>query len=194
MKGSLREYLDNIRKKDPAARSDLEILLLYPTVAATVNHRIAHFLHRRRFFFAARLVSQWSRLVTGIEIHPGAVIGRNFFVDHGMGVVIGETARIGNNVTLYQGVTLGGTGKDTETRHPILEDDVIVGAGAKVLGNIRIAAKSRIGAGAIVVKDTTESSTSVGLPARLIEKPADGVAVVRGPSGEEKKINNTMCI
>lgn len=190
----IREYLDNIKRKDPAAKSDLEIVLLYPTVWATISHRLSHALHQRKLFFLARLISQLARFFTGIEIHPGAQIGRNFFIDHGMGVVIGETTRIGNNVTLYQGVTLGGTGKNEITRHPILEDGVIVGAGAKVLGNIRIAAGTKIGAGAIVIKDTEADSTAVGQPARIIRKKPSNVVSIHGRKEGERTIFNEMSI
>ncbi len=190
----LKDYLDNIRAKDPAARGYLEIILLYPTVWATASHRIAHFLFRHRLYFLARLISQVTRFFTGIEIHPGATIGKRFFIDHGMGVVIGETTIVGDDVTLYQGVTLGGTGKAREARHPILENGVIVGAGAKVLGNIRIASGSKIGAGAIVIKDTTEGSTSVGTPARMIEKRPAAVAVIQETHGEVRNIYNDMVI
>ncbi|QRN85968.1 serine O-acetyltransferase [Clostridia bacterium] len=191
---NLKNYLDNIKKKDPAAKSYLEIVLLYPTVLSTLNHRIAHFLFSKKLYFLARLISQVSRWLTGIEIHPGATIGKNFFIDHGMGVVIGETTRIGDNVTLYQGVTLGGTGKNEVTRHPILEDGVIVGAGAKVLGNIRIASGSKIGAGAIVIKDTSTNSTAVGEPARIIDKkPANVVSIYKNKE-TETKIYNQMSI
>ncbi len=189
----IRAYLDNIRAKDPAARHALEIILLYPSVWATVSHRIAHALYGLRLLFLARLISQLTRFLTGIEIHPGATIGKNFFIDHGMGVVIGETTIIGDNVTLYQGVTLGGTGKAKTARHPILEDNVVVGAGAKVLGNIRIASGSKIGAGAIVVKDTTENSTSVGHPARMIERRPASIVQVDGQQGI-RSIYNDMVI
>ncbi len=190
----LKAYLDNIKKKDPAARSYLEIILLYPTVTATINHRLAHFLFQHHLYFLARLISQLSRWWTGIEIHPGAVIGKQFFIDHGMGVVIGETTRIGDRVTLYQGVTLGGTGKDEVTRHPILENDVVVGAGAKVLGNIRIASGSKIGAGAIVVKDTSQNSTAVGHPARIITKKPANVVSIYENKDSERTIYNEMSI
>ncbi len=189
-----KSYLDNIKKKDPAARGYLEIIILYPTVLSTFNHRIAHFLFVKKLYFLARLISQVNRAITGIEIHPGATIGKNFFIDHGMGVVIGETTRIGDNVTLYQGVTLGGTGKDEVTRHPILENDVIVGAGAKVLGNIRIASGSKIGSGAIVIKDTSIDSTSVGQAARIIDKKPANVVSIHEKTGTEKTIYNQMSI
>lgn len=189
-----KAYIDNIKKKDPAAKSTWEILFLYPTVRATKNYRIAHYLHERRFYFLARLISQWTRFRTGIEIHPGASIGRNFFIDHGMGVVIGETTRIGDNVTLYQGVTLGGTGKDETMRHPILEDGVIVGAGAKVLGNIRVASGSKIGAGAIVIRDTSQDSTAVGQAARIIEKKPANVVSISARKNKRQTIYNQMSI
>lgn len=190
----VKDYINNIKRKDPAARSTMEIIFLYPTVRATYNYRIAHFLHKRHVYFLARLISQWTRFRTGIEIHPGATIGRNFFIDHGMGVVIGETTRIGDNVTIYQGVTLGGTGKDEATRHPVIEDDVVIGAGAKVLGNIRIASGSKIGAGAIVIRDTSTDSTSVGQPARIIEKKPANVVSILENKDEEKFIYNRMSI
>jgi len=190
----IRAYLDNIKRKDPAARSDVEIVLLYPTVWATISHRVSHALYHKKLYFLARLISQVTRFFTGIEIHPGARIGRNFFIDHGMGVVIGETTRIGDNVTLYQGVTLGGTGKNEITRHPILEDGVIVGAGSKVLGNIRIAAGTKIGAGAIVVKDTEADSTAVGQPARILRKKPIHVVSVQGRKYGERTIFNEMSI
>ncbi|MGX8796949.1 serine O-acetyltransferase EpsC [Fusibacter sp. JL298sf-3] len=163
----MRSYLKHIRNSDPAAKSYLEVLL-YPTVYAMASHRIAHVLYRHNFYFLSRLLSQMTRFFTGIEIHPGAQIGKRFFIDHGMGVVIGETTVIGDDVTLYQGVTLGGTGKDTGKRHPTLGNRVVVGAGAKVLGPIHIAAGSKIGAASVVLSDTKTESTAVGIPAKII--------------------------
>lgn len=159
-----REEIRATRERDPAARSDLEVLLLYCGLHAIIAHRIAHFFWRRRLVFLARLLSQMSRFFTGIEIHPGAIVGKGLFIDHGMGVVIGETTIIGNNVTLFQGVTLGGTGKETGKRHPTLGDNIVVGAGAKVLGNIIIGSNSYIGANAVVIKNVPENTTVVGVP------------------------------
>ena len=166
----LGETLRAYQARDPAARSRLEIFLLYPGVHALIYHRIAHFLYRHRLFFLARLVSQWSRCWTGIEIHPGAQIGRRLVIDHGMGIVIGETAEIGDDCTIYHGVTLGGTGKDTGKRHPTLGNNVTVGTGAKVLGNIRIGNNVKIGGNSVVVKDVPDNCTVVGVPGRIIKR------------------------
>ncbi len=154
------------RERDPAARSFLEVLLLYPGLHAVMAYRIANFLFRKRVPVLPRLISQVSRFFTGIEIHPGATIGQALFIDHGMGVVIGETSIVGNNVTLFQGVTLGGTGKETGKRHPTLGDNIVVGAGAKVLGNITVGSNSYVGANAVVLKDVPENTTIVGVPGR----------------------------
>lgn len=167
----LRAYL----VRDPAARSRLEVFLLYPGVAAVLWHRLAHWLYERGFRFAARAVSQWSRFWTGIEIHPGAVIGRRLVIDHGSGIVIGETAEIGNDVLLYQGCTLGGTGKERGKRHPTLGDHVMVGSGAKVLGPITIGRFSRVAAGAVVLNDVPEDCTAVGVPARVVRRAGERV-------------------
>ena len=167
---NIRGYLENIRKKDPAAKSYLQVILLYPTVHAMFYYRIGNFLYKRRLYFLGLLMTQIGRFVSGIEIHPGATIGRNLFIDHGMGVVIGETTIIGDNVTLYQGVTLGGTGKDTGKRHPTLGNNVTVGSGAKILGPIKIHDDSKIGANSVVLKDVEESSTAVGIPARQLKR------------------------
>lgn len=163
-----KEYLKFIKESDPAARSYLEVLLLYPSVHAIALYRVSHFLYRHNRFFSARFVSQLSRFFTGIEIHPGATIGKALFIDHGTGVVIGETTIVGDYVTIYQGVTLGGTGKDTGKRHPTIGDRVTIGAGAKILGPIHIAAGTKIGAGSVVLTDTKTESTAVGIPARVI--------------------------
>lgn len=165
----MKDHLNNIKDIDPAARNYLEIILLYPSVFAVFMYKISNFLFRHRWIFLARLLSQITRFFTGIEIHPGATIGHCFFMDHGMGIVIGETTIIGDNVTIYQGVTLGGTGKHTGKRHPTIEDEVVIGAGAKVLGPIVISKGSKIGAGAIVVKDTVENSTTVGRAATTVK-------------------------
>ncbi len=156
------------KERDPAARNALEIFLTYPGLHAVWSHRFAHFLWRAHLKLIARLVSQTNRFVTGIEIHPAAEIGHRFFIDHGMGVVVGATSIVGDDVTLYQGVTLGGTGKDKGKRHPTLEDRVVVAAGAKVLGNITIGHDSNVGAGAVVVKSVPPNSTVVGVPGRFV--------------------------
>ncbi len=163
----LREDVRAIMHTDPAARNIFEVLL-YPGLHAIVFHRVAHHLWRAGLPFVPRLLSQVARFFTGIEIHPGARIGRGFFIDHGMGVVIGETTEIGNNVTLYQGVTLGGTGKQGGKRHPTLGDHVVVGVGASVLGAITVGRGARIGGGAVVVKDVPAYSTAIGVPARIV--------------------------
>ncbi len=171
----IREQIQTVFKHDPAAKSGLEVLLCYPGVHAIFLHRVAHRFYRTRRFVLARLISHISRLLTGIEIHPGARIGRRFFIDHGMGVVIGETAVIGDDVLLYQGVTLGGTGHGTERRHPTLRNHVVVGSGAKVLGNIELGEWVKVGAGSVVVKPVPAYSTVVGIPGRIVA--VKGVAV-----------------
>jgi len=165
----LFETLDAYKQRDPAARSRLEIFLLYPGVHATIAHRFAHFLYKNHLFFGARLVSQLSRFFTGIEIHPGARIGRRFVMDHGMGIVIGETCEIGNDVLLYQGVTLGGSGKEKNKRHPTLGNDVLVGSGAKILGSFRVGNNARIAANAVVLQEIPDDATAVGIPARVVK-------------------------
>lgn len=165
----LSETLDAYKRRDPAARSKLEIFLLYPGVHALIYHRLAHFLFRHRLLFLARLISQLSRHFTGIEIHPGARIGRRFVIDHGMGIVIGETTEIGDDVLLYQGVTLGGSGKEKEKRHPTLGNGVLVGAGAKVLGSFRVGDRARIAAGAVVLQPIPDDATAVGIPACVVK-------------------------
>ena len=158
--------LNNIMEKDPAARSKIEVFLLYPCVHALILYRAAHYLYSKKFFFIARLISQLARFFTGIEIHPGAKIGKGLFIDHGMGVVIGETCEIGDNVLIYHGVTLGGTGKDKGKRHPTIGNNVMISCGAKVLGPINIADNVKIGAGSVVLKDVDKNCTVVGVPAR----------------------------
>lgn len=165
--------MKSIQKRDPAARSFIEILILYPGIHALALYRLSHWLWKFNLFFLGRLISQISRFLTGIEIHPGAIIGTGFFIDHGMGVVIGETTEIGNDVTLYQGVTLGGTGKNHGKRHPTIGDGVVVGAGAKILGPIVIAAGSKVGANSVVLKNTDIDTTVVGIPARRVRKKKD---------------------
>ena len=168
----VKEQIDTIFREDPAANSVLEILLCYPGFHAVLLHRLAHRLYRARFRLIARIISQVGRALTGIEIHPGATIGRRFFIDHGMGVVIGETTEIGDDVLLYQGVTLGGTGNQRGKRHPTLGNNVVVGTGAKVLGNITIGNHVRVGAGSVVVKPVPDNSTVVGIPGRVVRGPA----------------------
>lgn len=166
----LYEDAKNIQKKDPAARSVLEVILLYPGFHALFYYRLSHFFYKHRWFFMARLISQVARFFTGIEIHPGAKIGRRLLIDHGMGVVIGETAEIGDDCTIYHQVTLGGTGKDKNKRHPTIGNNVMVGAGAKVLGPINIGNNVKIGAGAIVLKSVGSNVTVVGVPAKIVKK------------------------
>ena len=158
----------NIQKKDPAARSVLEVMLLYPGWHALVFHRPAHWLYRHKCFFLARFISQLARHLTGIEIHPGAKIGKCLFIDHGMGIVFGETTEIGDNCTIYHQVTLGGTGKDVGKRHPTLGNNVLIGAGARVLGPVRIGDNARIGAGSIVLHNLPANCTAVGNPAEIV--------------------------
>ncbi len=165
----IRAEIAVIRDRDPAARSDAEVFLLYPGLHALLAYRLAHILHKHGYFMLARTISQSARFLTGIEIHPGATIGKGLFIDHGCAVVIGETAEIGDNCTIYQGVTLGGTGKDVGKRHPTLGNNVMVGAGAKVLGPVHIGDNAKIAAGAVVLKDIPEHSTAVGIPARVVK-------------------------
>jgi len=162
-----RNEVNAVFDRDPAASSYLDVLLTYAGLHAIIAYRISHFLYTLRIPLVPRIISQTARFFTGIEIHPGTVIGTGFFIDHGMGVVIGQTAIIGNNVTIFQGVTLGGTGKEKGKRHPNIEDNVVIGAGAKVLGNITIGMNSYIGANAVVIKDVPENSTIVGVPGRV---------------------------
>ncbi len=164
---ALRE-ISSVMQRDPAARSKVEVFFLYTGLHALVFHRYAHFFYNHGMKFIARLVSQYSKLLTGIEIHPGAAIGKGHFIDHGTGVVIGQTAVIGDNCTLYQGVTLGGTGKDKGKRHPTLGDNVMVGCGAKVLGPFYVGSNSKIAANAVVLSEVPENSTCVGVPARIV--------------------------
>ncbi len=168
MFGTIREQIDTIFRRDPAARSVIEIVLCYPGFHAALLHRMAHRLYVDGWFTLGRMVSQFSRTVTGIEIHPGATIGRRFFIDHGMGVVIGETAEIGDDVLLYQGVTLGGTGKETGKRHPTVGTGVVIGTGAKILGNIRLGDYVKVGAGSVVVRSVPDHCTVVGVPGRVV--------------------------
>ncbi|MBQ7637431.1 MAG: serine O-acetyltransferase [Clostridia bacterium] len=171
----LKEDIECIMARDPAAASLAEVFLLYPGLKAVRAHRLAHALHTHGFVFAGRIVSQLSAKRTNIEIHPGATIGRRFFIDHGTGVVIGETAEIGDDVTIYQGVTLGGTGKDVGKRHPTIGNHVMIGAGAKVLGPFKIGDNTNIAAGSVVLNEIPENCTAVGTPARVVKQ--NGVRV-----------------
>lgn len=175
MFSAIREQFETIFREDPAARSALEIFLCYPGFHAIIIHRLSHRLYRARVPILPRFLSQISRFLTGIEIHPGATIGRRFFIDHGMGVVIGETAEIGDDVLIYQGVTLGGTGKEKGKRHPTIGNKVVIGTGAKVLGNIRIGDNVKIGAGSVVVHSVPEFSTVVGVPGRIVRTRGEAV-------------------
>ena len=163
----MREYIENIKKNDPAIRNSSEIVL-YPTFWATFFHRVSHWLYKHKFFWLARFLSQLSRWFTGIEIHPGAVIGKCLFIDHGMGVVIGETSIVGDYVTIFHGVTLGGTGKEKGKRHPTIGNYVVIGAGAKVIGSFKVGDNARIGANAVVLKEVPPNSTVVGIPGRVV--------------------------
>ena len=165
----LNETLSAYQARDPAARSKLEIFLLYPGVHAIIYHRMAHWCYQHKIFFLARIISQWSRFWTGIEIHPGAKIGRRFVVDHGMGIVIGETAEVGDDVLLYHGVTLGGTGKDQGKRHPTIGNNVLIGCGAKVLGPFTVGDGSRIASNSVVLSEVPPNATAVGVPAKLVK-------------------------
>ena len=170
IKDEIRTDIEAVKARDPAAKSDVEILFLYSGVHALLAYRVSHKLYVSKHYFSARLVSQVTRFLTGIEIHPGAKIGKGLFIDHGMGVVIGETTEIGDNCTIYQGVTLGGTGKDTGKRHPTLGNNVMVGAGARVLGPFKIGDNTKVASGAVVLEEIPENSTAVGIPARVVRK------------------------
>lgn len=170
MSGYLKSYVAAAMEKDPAATSKIMVLFTYPGVKALMWHRPANWCYRHKMKFLARVISQHVRFWTGIEIHPGATIGKGVFIDHGAGVVIGETAEVGNNVTLYQGVTLGGTGKDAGKRHPTIEDNVVIAAGAKVLGPFTVGKGSKIGAGSVVLKPVPENCTVVGVPGRIVKQ------------------------
>jgi serine O-acetyltransferase len=173
--GWLKEEIDAVFQRDPAARNVLEVIFCYPGFHAIVGHRIHHFLYKHKVYFLARLLSQINRFFTGIEIHPGAKIGRRLFIDHGMGVVIGETTEIGDDVTIYQGVTLGGTGKEKGKRHPTIGNNVMIGAGATVLGSFKVGDNVKIGAGAVVHREVPPNTTVVGVPGKVVLQ--DGVRV-----------------
>jgi serine O-acetyltransferase len=192
MFASLRDHIRAIQREDPAAKNELEVLLCYAGLHAVLAHRISHWFYQHNRFVLARLISQIARFVTGIEIHPGAKIGQRLFIDHGMGVVIGETAELGDDILLYQGVTLGGTGNECGKRHPTIGNGVVVGAGAKILGNITIGDHSKVGAGSVVVHSVPADSTVVGIPGRLVRSRTavgqldhDRVAA----SGEETEVD-----
>ncbi|MDF2882394.1 MAG: serine O-acetyltransferase [Clostridiaceae bacterium] len=191
---TIKYDLCNALKNDPSARSVLEVMLLYPFFHALIAYRIAHRLYNAKMYFLARLISQMARFFTGIEIHPGAIIGKGLFIDHGMGVVIGETAEIGDNVTLYHGVTLGGTGKEKGKRHPTVGNNVIVGSGAKILGPIYIGDNSKVGANAVVLKDVPSGTTAVGIPARIVYPKLGSVIELKDYKGNLRKIYNDMVI
>lgn len=171
----MKEDMDVVFEQDPAARTYIEVFLTYSGLHAVWWHRIAHVFYKWRLFFIARLISQLTRFFTGIEIHPGAKIGRRLFIDHGMGVVIGETCEIGDDVTLYQGVTLGGTGHEKGKRHPTIKNNALIATGAKVLGSITIGAYSKVGAGSVVLKDVPAHSTGVGIPCRIVVQNGEKV-------------------
>ena len=191
---TLNYNLGRIVENDPAARSKLEVLLLYPCIHVEIAHRLSHFLYKHKWFFLARLISQIARFFTGIEIHPGATIGKGLCIDHGMGVVIGETAEIGDDVLIYHGVTLGGTGKDKGKRHPTIGNGVVIGAGAKVLGPIKVGDNAKIGANAVVVKDVPEGATAVGIPAKNIIRTSATIIEISDFRKKKKKIFNDMVI
>ncbi|MGO1369158.1 MAG: serine O-acetyltransferase [Senegalia sp. (in: firmicutes)] len=168
MFSNVKEDIKTIKKMDPAAKTSIEIILCYPGFHAVTCHRFAHFLYKKNIFLLSRIISQIARFFTGIEIHPGAKIGKRVFIDHGMGVVIGETAEIGNDVVIYQGVTLGGTGKECGKRHPTIGNNVVISAGAKVLGPFKVNDFAKIGAGAVVLKEAPKYATIVGIPGEIV--------------------------
>ncbi len=172
----IKKDIKVVFERDPAARSVWEIIFTYPGFHAVLLHRVAHWLLRHNFFFLARFISQSNRWLTGIEIHPGAKIGEGLFIDHGMGVVIGETAEVGDNVTLYQGVTLGGTGKEKGKRHPTVGNNVVISTGAKVLGSITIGNNVKIGAGSVVLRDVPDNCTVVGVPGKVVVRNGKNIA------------------
>jgi len=185
---SLNETLEAYQKRDPAARSKLEIFLLYPGVHAIIYHRMAHWCYRNKLKFLARVISQWSRFWTGIEIHPGAKIGHRLVIDHGMGIVIGETAEIGDDCLLYHGVTLGGTGKDQGKRHPTIGNNVLVSTGAKVLGPFKVGDNARIAANAVVLTEVPDNATAVGIPAQIVR--IDGRSTHYADDVDQTSVNN----
>ncbi|MYL57919.1 serine O-acetyltransferase [Virgibacillus halodenitrificans] len=190
----MKEDMDVVFEQDPAARTYIEVFLTYSGLHAVWSHRLAHAFYKRKLFFIARVISQISRFFTGIEIHPGAKIGRRLFIDHGMGVVIGETCEIGDNVTIFQGVTLGGTGKEKGKRHPTVKDNALIATGAKVLGSITIGENSKVGGGSVVLKDVPDHSTVVGIPGRVViqngEKIRRDLDHHKMPDPVEERCNN----
>ena len=168
----IKNEIKLIKDKDPSIKRNIECII-HPSFVVKIYYRISHFLYKKKFYFLSRLISYNAKILTGIEIHPGATIGKNLFIDHGMGVVIGETAIIGNNVTLFHGVTLGTTGKEFGKRHPTIKDNVLIGANATILGNIIIGENSKVGAGAVVVHDVNDNTTVVGVPAKLVRNYND---------------------
>jgi serine O-acetyltransferase len=193
MFASIREQVETIFREDPAAKSVLEVVLCYPGFHAVICHRLAHALYEARLFTLARVIAAAGRFLTGIEIHPGATIGRRFFIDHGMGVVIGETTEIGDDVLIYQGVTLGGTGKEKGKRHPTIGNRVVIGTGAKVLGNIVVGDHVKIGAGSVVVRSVPDHSTVVGVPGRVVrmhEEPYEELEHGKLPDPEAQAIDD----
>lgn len=167
---TIREYFAVVKQNDPSVKSNLEILLTYPGFHALLFYRMAHFLYQKHLFLLAKIVAQFARLLTGIEIHPGATIGKRLFIDHGMGIVIGETTIIGDDVIIFHGVTLGGTGKDKGKRHPTIENGVLLSANAQILGPITIGKNAKIGASAVVLKDIPANTTAVGIPAKVVKR------------------------
>jgi serine O-acetyltransferase len=174
----LRDHINAIKREDPAAKSALEILLCYPGLHAVLFHRVSHWFYQRKWYVVARFISQFARFLTGIEIHPGARIGERLFIDHGLGVVIGETAEVGDDVLLYQGVTLGGTGNRGGKRHPTVGHRVVVGTGASILGNIRLGDNAKVGAGSVVVHSVPEGATVVGIPGRVVRARGESMGTL----------------
>jgi serine O-acetyltransferase len=174
----LRDHINAIKREDPAAKSALEILLCYPGLHAVLFHRVSHWFYQRKWYVVARFISQFARFLTGIEIHPGATIGERLFIDHGLGVVIGETAEVGDDVLLYQGVTLGGTGNRGGKRHPTVGHRVVVGTGASILGNIRLGDNAKVGAGSVVVHSVPEGATVVGIPGRVVRARGESMGTL----------------
>ena len=191
---NLNHALERVLENDPAARNKIEVFLLYPCIHALIAYRIGHSFYKHKCFFTARLISQISRFFTGIEIHPGATIGNGLFIDHGMGAVIGETAEVGDDVMLYHGVTLGGTGKHKGKRHPTVGNGVTIGAGAKVLGPIKIGDNAKIGANAVVLKEVPEGATAVGVPAKNILRTTATIIEIDDFNGKRQFIYNDMVI
>ena len=188
----IKEDIDAVFDRDPAARSVLEVVLCYPGLHAIWAHRISHYLYVRDYIVSARLVSHLARFFTGIEIHPGATLGKGFFIDHGMGTVIGETAEIGENVTVYQGVTLGGTGKEKGKRHPTIGNNVVIATGAKILGSFSVGDDSKIGAGSVVLSEVPPNSTVVGIPGRVVYRFGQKVNVCDGVTNPDNLAHNNL--